>query len=76
MPAPSLRTLTGQDLGYSRTTWTLWLREQASPLQGQSVFIYPGYQRPPQWIEFIPFVPKAPFEPSGVPVGYPLPGKS
>lgn len=72
----SLRTLTGQDLGYSRTEWTLWLREQAAPMQGQSVFVFPGYQRPRLWIEYIPFVPKAPFEPSGVPVGYPLPGKS
>lgn len=72
----SLRTLTGQDLGYSRTAWTLWLREQTAPLQGQSVFIFPGYQRPALWIEYIPFVPKAPYEPSGVPTGYPLPGKT
>lgn len=72
----SLRTLTGQDLGYSRTAWTLWLREQAAPLHGQSVFVYPGYQRPKRWIEFIPFVPQAPYEPSGVPTGYPLPGKT
>lgn len=72
----SLRTLTGQDLGYSRTAWTLWLREQAAPLQGQSVFVFPGYQRPQLWIEYIPFVPKAPYEPSGVPTGYPLPGKT
>ena len=71
----SLRTLTGQDLGYSQTEWTLWKREnQARVLLGQAVFIYPGYQRSLRWFENIPFYPKPQFEPSGVPVGFPLPG--
>jgi HEAT repeats/PBS lyase HEAT-like repeat len=69
----SLRTLTGQDLGFSRAAWTLWMDEQKSPLLGRAVFVYRGYQRRLKWYEYIPFVRKPQFESAGVPAGYPLP---
>jgi HEAT repeat protein len=72
----ALRTLTGQDLGYSRTAWTLWVREQRAPLLGQAVFIYPGYQRQLKWYEHLPFVSKPHLESSGIPAGFPLPGST
>lgn len=72
----SLRILTGQDLGYSRTEWTRWLRGQdVSPTTAQGVFIYPGYQRRLKWYEWIPFVPKPRLEEPGVPTGFTLAGQ-
>lgn len=72
----ALRTLTGQDLGYSRTSWTLWLRGQRTPFLGQAVFVYPAYQRDSHWYEHVPFVRKPTMETPGVPAGYPMPGSS
>lgn len=72
----SLRTLTGQDLGYSRTAWTLWLRGEQEPLLGQAVFVYPAYKRRLHWYEHLPFVRTPPMETPGIPVGFPMPGSS
>lgn len=72
----SLKTLTGQDLGYSRTAWTLWLREQREPLLGRAVFMYPAYRRDLKWYEHIPFVHPPQMETSGIPIGFPMPGRS
>lgn len=72
----SLRTLTGQDLGYSRTEWTRWLRSQdQSPTIAQGVFVYPGYERDLKWYEWVPFVPKPRLEKPGVPTGFSLAGQ-
>jgi hypothetical protein len=68
----SLRTLTGQDFGYDRVQWSVWLKDAQAPFAGGTVFEYPAYSRPKTLVEYFPFTTKPPNEPSATPAGMPL----
>jgi plasmid stability protein len=68
----ALRTLTGQDFGYERLAWAAWIKETPNPFAGAIVFEYPAYSREKTLVEYLPFVPKPPNEPSTTPAGMPL----
>lgn len=68
----SLRTLTGQDLGYDRGVWLEWLKDTKDPFAAAGIFQYPAYSREKWYIEYLPLVPKPPNESSSTPAGMPL----
>lgn len=71
----SLRTLTGQDLGFDRVAWQSWYRDQldarVDPFAARSAYIYPVFKRNRQLLEYLPFVPPPPNEEAATPVGFP-----
>ncbi|TVQ63706.1 MAG: HEAT repeat domain-containing protein [Phycisphaerales bacterium] len=69
----SLRTLTGQDFGYSRAAWSGWLANQASASRfaQRRRYIFPVFYREPRFVERLPFVPPPPNESASTPVGFP-----
>ncbi|MCB9845865.1 MAG: HEAT repeat domain-containing protein [Phycisphaeraceae bacterium] len=67
----SLRTLTGQDFGYSRAQWQNWFRQAPDLFAGRTPYIYPVFQRSRRWYEYIPFLPPPPNEIPDSPAGFP-----
>lgn len=70
----SLRTLTGQDLGFERGEWVRWYNACNSVFAAGGLYVYPAYHRAKFWYEYLPFVPPPPNEESSTPAGMPLPG--
>lgn len=70
----SLRVLTGQDFGLDRRGWLDWSKANPDLFKGQAVYNYPVFSREKSLIEYIPFVPQPPNEPTSTPLGMPLPG--
>jgi hypothetical protein len=70
----SLRVLTGQDFGLDRRGWLDWAKDNSELFKGQAVYSYPVFSREKSLIEYIPFVPQPPNEPTSTPLGMPLPG--
>lgn len=68
----ALRTLTGQDFGYDARPWADWLKNNPKPFAAATVFEYPSYSRDRTWMEYLPFVPRPPNEPSATPAGMPI----
>jgi hypothetical protein len=67
----SLKTLTGQDFGYSRAGWLTWLSSTQHPFAGRGEYVYPVFQRRPRFYEYLPFVPPPPNETPAAPAGMP-----
>lgn len=67
----SLRTLTGQDFGYSRAAWLEWLNKTRDPFAARGEYVYPIFERRPRLYEFLPFVPQPPNEVAAPPAGMP-----
>lgn len=67
----SLRTLTGQDFGYSRAAWLEWLSRTKDPFAARGEYIFPVFNRKPRIYEHLPFVPPPPNEIAGPPAGMP-----
>ena len=68
----SLRTLTGQDLGFDQKAWFEWYKATDAPFAARGGFVYPVFSRDKRWWEYIPFVPPPPNEPASVPAGSPV----
>lgn len=67
----SLRTLTGQDFGLDRAAWTQWRSRTTEPFAARRIYTYPVFNRPYEWYEHLPLVPKPPNEVAGIPTGTP-----
>lgn len=67
----SLRTLTGQDFGYSRAAWLEWLAETRDPFAERREYIYPVFRRRTRIFEYLPLVPEPPNEIAAPPAGIP-----
>jgi len=67
----SLRTLTGQDFGLDRAAWGEWRSRVADPFAAKRLYFYPAFNRPYEWYEYLPLVPKPPNEVAGIPEGTP-----
>lgn len=67
----SLRTLTGQDFGISRTAWVQWRQSATDPFEGRRPYVYPIFKRGKYVYEYFPWVPDPPNEVAGPPVGLP-----
>lgn len=67
----SLRTLTGQDLGFDRRDWLAWFNETHEPFVAGTPFIYPVFYRDKTIWEYFPFVPPPPNEVASTPAGMP-----
>jgi hypothetical protein len=65
----SLRTLTGQDFGYDTALWQDWFKAAPDTFAARSTYIYPVFQRPKRFYEYIPFFPPPPNESPAAPVG-------
>jgi hypothetical protein len=70
----SLRTLTGQDFGLNRRDWLDWYGESKAAFAARGVYTFPVFYRERWWYEYLPFVPPPPSDPTGTPLGLPLPG--
>ncbi|MFT3686605.1 MAG: HEAT repeat domain-containing protein [Phycisphaerales bacterium] len=70
----SLRLMTGHDSGDEPKDWQAWASAQSDPFAGRRRYQYPNFYRDSYWWEYIPFIPGAPNEPSGMPIGYRPPG--
>lgn len=70
----SLRTLTGQDLGFDRAEWARWYNRSPATFAAGGLYVYPVYHRDKFWYEYLPFVPPPPNETPSTPAGMPLPG--
>lgn len=70
--ARSLETLTGQEFGLDRRAWGTWYAEAGgSVFAGRTAYLYPAFERDRKIIEYLPFLPQPPNEPSARPVGMP-----
>lgn len=67
----SLRILTGQDFGLSRAAWVDWVGRTEAPFAGRGIYMYPVFNRPQKWYEYLPFVPRPPNEVAAPPAGMP-----
>lgn len=68
----SLVTLTGQDqLSDDRREWVTWANESDAPFAQQRPFIYPIFERDNRWIDYVPFITRAPNEVPASPAGMP-----
>ena len=67
----SLRTLTGQDLGFERKQWLEWFDETKEPFSAGTPYIYPVFYRDKTFWEYFPFVPPPPNEVASTPAGMP-----
>jgi hypothetical protein len=67
----SLKTLTGQDFGYSRAGWLAWVSSVQDPFVGRGEYVYPVFQRRHRLYEYLPFVPPPPNETPAAPAGMP-----
>jgi hypothetical protein len=67
----SLRTLTGQDFGLSRSAWVKWRDSAGDPFAGRTAYLYPVFVRSKYFYEYLPFTPDPPNEVAGQPVGLP-----
>jgi hypothetical protein len=67
----ALHTLTGQELGVDRRAWTRWLKDESTPFEARTAYVYPAYSRDKTWLEYIPFIPSPPNEVASTPVGMP-----
>lgn len=67
----SLRTLTGQDLGFDQRDWIAWFNETNGPFVAGTPFIYPVFNRSKTFWEYFPFVPPPPNEVASTPAGMP-----
>jgi hypothetical protein len=69
--ASSLRYLTGEDFGLSRTDWERWGASSRDLFAGQLEYEYPVFQRDRRLLEYIPLWPQPPNEEPAPPVGLP-----
>lgn len=67
--ANSLSTLTGEDFGLDRRAWADWYRGSDRLFAGRTQYFYPAFSRDRFLIEYIPFLPQPPNEPSTRPIG-------
>lgn len=67
----SLRTLTGQNLGYDQKAWQEWYSGVETAFAARQAYEYPVFQRDAAWYEYLPLVPSPPNEPEDAPVGFP-----
>lgn len=67
----SLRTLTGQDLGYDQKAWQEWYSGVETAFSARQAYEYPVFQRDASWYEYLPLIPSPPNEPEDAPVGFP-----
>jgi hypothetical protein len=67
----SLRTLTGQDFGLDRAAWADWRSRTSEHFAARRLYTYPVFNRPYEWYEHLPLVPKPPNEVAGIPTGTP-----
>ena len=67
----SLRTLTGQDFGFDRPAWTEWVSAAEDPFLARAAYVYPIFDRPRRFWEYLPFVPPPPNEEAAMPLGLP-----
>lgn len=65
----SLRTLTGQDFGLDQAGWQTWYKQSGSLFDARAAYVYPVFNRPRRWWEYIPFVPPPPNEVAAMPAG-------
>lgn len=67
----SLRTLTGEDLGYDARRWLAYLDADSDPFAGRVAYQYPVFSRDPTWWEWmLPFF-EPPNETAGSAIGAP-----
>lgn len=67
----ALITLTGQDLPFDSFAWLEFIRAAEEPFSEQARYRYPVYTRDRRLVEYIPFYPQPPIDPSAEPVGLP-----
>ncbi|MBX3378532.1 MAG: HEAT repeat domain-containing protein [Phycisphaeraceae bacterium] len=67
----SLSTMTGQNFGFNRREWLDWYDNTTTPFVAGTPFIYPVFNRPKKFIEYLPFVSPPPNEIAATPAGMP-----
>ena len=68
----SLVTLTGQDqLTDDRREWATWAADTKDPFAQRRAFVYPIFERDDRWIDYVPFITRAPNEQPASPAGMP-----
>lgn len=65
----SLRTLTGQDLGFNRRQWVVWAGQTEAHFAGRTPYEYPVFHRDPGILEIIVPWMHVPNEVAAAPVG-------
>jgi HEAT repeats/PBS lyase HEAT-like repeat len=65
----ALKYLTGQELGLDASQWDAWVKSEAEPFAGRTVYTYRYFHRNRKLIEWIPLVGEPPNEVSASPAG-------